>query len=268
MAEVPVVVGRSATGRTYQLASLMRRWLLGLLGLALTALVWQVVALALQSPVLPSLTSCLAAVGGLFSTATLQTAILPSVSREAIGYTISALIGIVGGLLLGYRPKVAQWCLAVMNFLRAVPFPLLLPVLVLVLGIGTRTVVTLIVLGSIWPVLINTYDGARSIDPLVYDVVRVCNLPTLTAFRRVWLPATLPQMMAGLRVALGMSLAILVIAEMIGSSDGLGHLIETSETSFDSAQTFAGVIFLGLLGWTADTLFLTFERRVIGWSRH
>lgn len=249
-------------------ATLATRWLLGLLGIVAAALVWEVAAVALQSPVVPPPTSCAEAIAGLFSGTTLRTAILPSVGRELVGYGAGALIGIAVGLLLGYRPKLAQWCLTVLNFLRAVPFPLLLPVLILVLGVGTRTVVTLIVLATIWPVVINTYDGVRSIDPLVHDVVRVCSLRAPTAFWHVWLRAALPQMLAGLRVALGMSLAVLVIAEMIGSSDGLGHLIETSETSFDSTQTFAGVIFLGLLGWSADTAFLAVERRLIGWRGH
>ncbi len=114
-----------------------------------------------------------------------------------------------------------------------------------------------------WPVLVNTADAARAVDPLVHDVVRACKLRRLVAFRKVLLPATLPEILAGLRVAVGVSLAGLVIAEMIGASNGIGYVIVSSESAFDSRATYAGVIALAGIGWFADSLFLVMEHRAM-----
>jgi ABC-type nitrate/sulfonate/bicarbonate transport system permease component len=242
------------------------RWALGLLGLLMFAIIWQLVARSLDSPVFPRLTTTLVGFAHLFRTETLKTAVLPSVVRELVGFAISGVLGVGIGLLLGYNRTAAEWLSAVLGFARALPYPLLLPLAIVIIGLNSWTVIALIVTGAIWPVLVNTADAARAVDPLTHEVVAVCGLSRVHAFRKVFLPAILPEIMAGLRVALGISLALMVVAEMLGATDGLGHLIVSAESVLDSQQTYAGVVLLGVFGWCLDTVFLIVEHRAIKWK--
>jgi len=241
----------------------LRRWGLGLLGLLLALAVWQVSAQLAASPVYPSATSAFGDLGTLFTGGNLSSVIVVSLLRLVIGFALSAAIGVLLGLLIGYVRGVGDYLSTVIDFVRAIPFPLLLPPMIAIAKYGSRTVILLEVLTSVWPVLVNTADAARSTDPLLHDVVRACKIRPVTAFRRVYFPAILPEVLAGLRVAIGISLAALVIAEMIGATNGIGYFIVNSESSFDSVATYAGVVLLAAVGWLADTGFLVLERRAL-----
>jgi ABC-type nitrate/sulfonate/bicarbonate transport system permease component len=244
-------------------SGLLLRWGLNLAGLVLALVVWQVSAELAKSPVYPTATSAFSDLGSVFSGSNLSSVITVSLVRLVIGFALSAAIGVVLGLLIGYVRMVGDYLSTVIDFIRAIPFPLLLPPMIAITKYGTRTVILLVVLTSVWPVLVNTADAARSTDPLLHDVVRACKVRRVTAFRRVYLPAILPEVLAGLRVAIGISLAALVIAEMIGATDGIGYFIANSESSFDSVATYAGVILLAAVGWLADSAFLALERRAL-----
>lgn len=241
----------------------LRRWGLGLLGIVLAFAVWQLTSVLANTDVYPTATSAFSDVGTIFTGGNLSSVIVASLIRLVIGFALSAAIGVLLGLLIGYVRVVGELLSTVIDFLRAIPFPLLLPPMIAIFKFGSTTVIVLVVLTAVWPVLVNTADAARSVDPLVHDVVRACKMRRVTAFRRVYFPAILPEILAGLRVAIGISLAALVIAEMIGASDGIGYFIVNSESSFDSRSTYAGVIVLACVGWLADTAFLVMERRAL-----
>jgi ABC-type nitrate/sulfonate/bicarbonate transport system permease component len=261
---VPERAARGALPRAFARSSRSHRWVLGLLGIALAFGVWQLTSVLANNPAIyPSATSAFSDVGTIFTGGNLSSVIVASLIRLVIGFALSAAIGVLLGLLIGYVRVAREYLSTVIDFLRSIPFPLLLPLMIAVFKFGSTTVILLVVLTSVWPVLVNTADAARSVDPLTHDVVRVCRLRGVTAFRRVYLPAILPEILAGLRVAIGVSLAALVIAEMIGASNGIGYFISNSESSFDSRATYAGVIVLACVGWVADTAFLALERRAL-----
>jgi len=261
-AEAPAAqVRRSARRR-----SLGRR-AVGWIGLAVALLAWQLAALAANSVIFPTFTSSLAAVGELLTGPVLTNDILPSIGRVLIGFAISAVLGIVVGLLLGYVRWLGDYCSAVLNFLRAVPMPLLIPAALALFGLGTSMVVAIVVSAAVWPVLLNAFDAARRIEPLYLDAGRNCGLRGPALFIRVLLPATLPSIFAGLRVALSVSLAVLVVAEILGATSGIGYFIQSAAQTFQVQQTYAGVIILGILGWFFDTTFLFIEHRVLAWER-
>jgi ABC-type nitrate/sulfonate/bicarbonate transport system permease component len=236
---------------------------LGLTGLLAALAAWQATSLVVHNPIYPSATSALSDIGTMFTGGNLASVVGVSLVRLGLGFGLSGLLGVGLGLLLGYSRTARDYLSSVVDFLRSIPFPLVLPLLVLLAGLGTSTVVLLVVLTALWPVLVTTADAAASVDPLVHDVVRACKLSRARAFRRVLVPAILPEILAGLRVAVGVSLAGLVIAEMIGSSNGIGYFIVNAESSYDSRATFAGVVVLGGIGWLADTAFLAVERRAL-----
>lgn len=240
---------------------------LAVLGLSLALTSWQIGSLEMGAVSLPTFTRSLQAVKDLVVGGAIGSDIVPSLCRALIGFAISAVIGIVVGLTLGYVRWLGDYFSAVFNFLRAVPSPLLIPAALEVFGLGSRMVVAVIVFAAVWPVLINAFDAAQRIEPMFVDTARSCGLAGFPLFRRVLLPATLPSIFAGMRVALSISLAVLVVAEILGASSGLGYLIQNASQVFAFPQTYAGVLILGLFGWLFDTAFLFIERHVLDWER-
>jgi ABC-type nitrate/sulfonate/bicarbonate transport system permease component len=238
----------------------------GWLGVLVAAVLWQLLAMALHKTVFPTFTTSLSAAGQVLTSSVLTQDILPSVVRALIGFLISGVLGVVAGLVLGYVRRLGDYCAAVIDFLRSVPSPLLVPLAIILLGLGSRMVIAIVVAAAVWPVLINAFDAARRIEPLYLDSARACGLRGAALLRIVMLPAALPMILAGLRTALSTSLAVLVIAEMLGASSGIGYFIQNAEQTFQIPQTYAGIIVLAALGWLFDTAFLVAEHRLLRWE--
>jgi ABC-type nitrate/sulfonate/bicarbonate transport system permease component len=136
-----------------------------------------------------------------------------------------------------------------------------------VFGIGDGSKVALIALGAVWPVLLNTADGVRGVDPQVIDTARTLGLGRRMQLSHVVLPAASPKVVAGLRIALSVALLLMVVSEMQGGSDGLGFQIRAAQRSFDTAETYAGVIVIGLVGVAVNLVFVVVERRLMRWHR-
>ncbi len=239
----------------------------GLLGLAVALGVWQGTALALDTYVLPTFTASASVVGELVTGPVLTEDILPSVGRVLIGFMLAAVLGIVLGLTLGSVRWLGDLCAPLMNFMRSVPMPLLIPAALVLFGLGGTMVIALIVSASTWPILLNSFDAVRRVEPLYVDTARMCGLRGPTLFWKVLLPATLPSIFAGLRVALSISLVVLVVAEILGASSGIGYRIQNAAQTFAITSTYAGVIVLACLGWLFDTTFLAVERRLLAWEQ-
>lgn len=239
----------------------------GWLGLAAAIGAWQLMAIALDKTVFPTFSRSISVVGQLLTGSVLTGDIVPSVIRALTGFCISAVLGVLVGLTLGYVRWLGDYCSAFIDFLRSVPSPLLIPLAIVFLGFGAKMVIAVIVSAAVWPVIINAFDAARRIEPLYLDTARICGLRGSALFRRVLLPATLPDIFAGLRIALSISLAVLVVAEILGASTGIGYFIQNAEQTFAVPQTYAGVIVLACLGWLFDTVFLVLERRLLAWER-
>jgi ABC-type nitrate/sulfonate/bicarbonate transport system permease component len=191
--------------------------------------------------------------------------LLPSLGRLGLGYFFAVLGGIVGGLALGLSERLRLACHPVIEFLRAVPPPLLLPFAIVTLDIGTTSKVFVIALGSVWPVLLNTIDGVRATDTQVIDMARSYGLSARQRTWRVVLPAASPQIVAGMRTALSIAVILMVISEMIGASNGLGYTVLEAQRSFDSAAMFAGIIVIGIVGVVLNVAFLFVEHRIMRW---
>jgi ABC-type nitrate/sulfonate/bicarbonate transport system permease component len=128
-------------------------------------------------------------------------------------------------------------------------------------------VVVTIISAAIWPILINTANGTSTIEPTMIDTAKTYGFRGRSLFLKIVLPAASPQIFAGLRVALSVSLAVMVVAEMLGGGSGIGYFIANAQQSFNIDGSYGGVIVLGCLGWIFDTLFLLFERRLLAWQR-
>ncbi|HET6952206.1 MAG TPA: ABC transporter permease [Acidimicrobiales bacterium] len=195
------------------------------------------------------------------------TDLLPSLGRFTAGYLIAAAAGIVAGTLIGLAPRLRQASQPVTEFVRSIPPPLLLPVTLAVFGIGNASKIAVITLGSVWPVLLNTIDGVRGVDPQTLDMARSFGLGRRMRITRVMLPAASPKIAVGMRTALSVALILMVISEMVGSTNGLGFRVLSAQRSFDAPGTYAGVIVIGVVGLIVNIGFLVVEAWIMRWHR-
>lgn len=193
--------------------------------------------------------------------------LLPSLGRFTAGYTIAAVAGIALGTLVGLAPRLRLASEPVIEFVRSIPPPLMLPFALVVIGIGNDSKIALIAIGSVWPVLLNTIDGVRGVDPLMLDMARSYGIGRRTMITRLMLPAASPKIVAGMRTALSIGLILMVISEMQASSNGLGFQVLNAQRSFDSAGTYAGVIVIGAVGLIVNLGFLVVEGWIMRWHR-
>ncbi|MDI3417363.1 ABC transporter permease [Streptomyces luteolus] len=243
--------------------------------LALAVLVWQFAAGAHGSVFFPPPSTIAAHMHGLwfdgpvahaFLSETAVGTILPSVARMGAGFLLAAALGVVLGLALG-RSAYAHAALdPVLQFARAVPPPALVPVFVVFLEFGTQMQVTSIVFSAVWPVLINTAEGARGVDPVQVETARVYGLSGPQRVRFLLLPAALPKIFAGLRLSLSLSLILMVFSELLpGTADGLGFQLTDAQSRSDLLTVWAVIVLLGILGYLCNAALLGVERRLLGW---
>ncbi len=191
--------------------------------------------------------------------------VAPSLVRLGVGLVLAISLGIGLGLLIGSSRWLRALTEPVLEFLRAIPPPVLVPILMILVGINNQMKVLVIVSGAIWPVLLNTVEGVRSVDEVLLDTGRVYRINGWLRVTRLVLPAAAPQMMAGIRQALSIGLILMVISEMFASSSGLGFTIVQFQRSFAVPEMWSGVVVLGLIGLALAFIFQFVERRVLRW---
>jgi ABC-type nitrate/sulfonate/bicarbonate transport system permease component len=195
------------------------------------------------------------------------TDLVPSLGRFTAGYAIAAASGIVAGTLIGLAPRVRQASQPVTEFVRSIPPPLLLPFALAVWGLGNASKIAVIALGSVWPVLLNTIDGVRGVDRETLDMARSFGVGRRMRITHVILPAASPKIAVGMRTALSVALILMVISEMVGSTNGLGFQVLSAQRSFDVPGTYAGVIVIGVVGLVVNLGFLVAEGWIMRWHR-
>lgn len=192
---------------------------------------------------------------------------LPSLGKFLAGFIIASFGGIILGTLIGFSRRLSAALDPVIQFLRAIPPPALLPVALLVFGLGTAGNIAVIVIGAIWPTLMNTIDGIRAVDQEVRDMTRSYRLSLRKRLFKVYLPAASPQIFAGLRITLQLSIILIVVSEMFAATSGIGFYVLNSQQMFAVPETYAGTIVLGIIGFVATFAFVLVERRVLAWHR-
>jgi ABC-type nitrate/sulfonate/bicarbonate transport system permease component len=193
--------------------------------------------------------------------------VVPSLVRLFIGYFFAVAVGVAGGVALGLSPVLRRIAAPVVEFLRAIPAPALLPFALLVLGVGNDSKIFVIAFVCLWPILLNAIDGVSGVDPTLVDTGRVYRISARDRLTRVVLPAAAPQIFAGMRTSLSLALILMVISEMVASSNGIGYFVLQSQRSFAIPEMWSGIILLGILGYLFNAVFLLLERRALAWHR-
>ncbi|MFI5896487.1 ABC transporter permease [Actinoplanes sp. NPDC051513] len=250
---------------------LAQRWLV----FALAVAAWQAATAAAADPFFPTPATIVrrmydlwfsGPVSRLFLTDMATGNVLPSLGRLALGFLGGALIGIVLGVAIGRSLWAYEIFDPVLQFFRAIPPPTLVPVLIVLFSLGAPMQIASIVFSVVWPVLLNTADGARTVEPLQMETARAFRLTGPERLAFVILPATMPKLFAGLRLALSLSLILMVFSELQpGAANGIGFQLVEATTRFDYETVWAAIVLLGILGYALNMMLLAVERRVLSW---
>ncbi|WP_457410321.1 ABC transporter permease [Streptomyces sp. TE12347] len=188
-----------------------------------------------------------------------------SLARSFGGFAIAVVVAVPLGLLIGWYRPVAAFLGPLLEVFRNTAALALLPVFVLLLGIGETSKVSIVVYACLWPVLLNTISAVGNADPTLVRLARSMDLSTPRLFQKVILPSSVPAIFTGIRLAGAVSILVLVAAEMIGAKAGLGYLINASQYNFAIPQMYAGIITISAVGVAFNQLLVTIERRLSTW---
>jgi ABC-type nitrate/sulfonate/bicarbonate transport system permease component len=245
-----------------------KRRLLGLVTLLVLAGAWELVTRGglVDSISMVPLSKILRAFFDLLMSGEIFVWLGPSLYRLSLGFLAAAAAGVVVGLVMGYFRIAYDLLEPLVEFLRPLPSPAYIPIVILFLGIDDAMKIAVIAFASFFPVVINTYSGVVNVDPTFVDVARTLGVRRRDIALRVILPAALPFTFSGLRVSLGIALIVTVLSEMIAGNSGIGFFVLDMQRAFRNAEMFAAVIVLGIVGYLLNRLFLWVERRAVGWS--
>jgi ABC-type nitrate/sulfonate/bicarbonate transport system permease component len=252
----------------------LRRQALGLVTLAALLVVWEAASRTrlLNPQLVPPVTDILATFGQLwtdrpFPQQTFVTQTVATLWRMAVGYVAAAVLGIGLGLLMGRSRAMADLFSPLIEFLRPMPPVALIPILLLLVGIGDQMRLIIITFAAFFPILLNTIDGVRGVHPTLLDVARTFRFRGLDLLCRVIFPAALPQIVAGLRISLAIALIVALVSEMVGATNGLGYFILQQQRGLRIRETYAAMVQLALVGLVLNALFVALEGRVLAWHR-
>lgn len=229
--------------------------------------VWWVWSAGADSFYFPALPEILTTFGDTWLFERVGSDVVPSLARLAAGFGIAVVAGIAIGTALGLSPAARRVAGPIVEFGRAVPPPALLPFGMLVLGVGDAMKVFVIAVVCLWPILLNTVDGVRGVDPTMLDTARVYGIGGVQRLRRIVWPSALPQVFAGMRTSLSLALILMVISEMVASTEGIGYFVLESQRSFAIPEMWSGIVLLGVLGYLLNAALALVERRVLRWHR-
>jgi ABC-type nitrate/sulfonate/bicarbonate transport system permease component len=244
-----------------------RRGIRQLSGVVIAFALWEIVsvsgvvnALALASP--------LATFQALFhQIGALSRATLVTLEAWAVGLAVALILGVAAGVLVG-RSTVAdaffEW---VVRAMRPLPSLALIPIAILVAGLGLKMTAGLVAFSSFWPIFINTRYGVQQVDNVVLETGQALGLRGFHLLRYVVLPAALPMIATGLQVAIGLALIVTVSVELVGGTGGLGQFVATAQQGNAISSMYAGIVVGGVVGWLLATGFATLVYRQMPWSR-
>jgi ABC-type nitrate/sulfonate/bicarbonate transport system permease component len=245
------------------------------LGLALEILVpililvaWQLYTAHAHSFKFPRLSTILVDFRHEYLFAKFGSDVMPSLERIFAGFAIGVLAGVAIGIPIGMSRFLRRLAIPHIEYWRAMPPPALLPISIILLhSIQNRQKIAFIAFFCMFPVLLNTMDAVRGIDPTLLDTARSFRIPRHQRVWRLVLPSALPQIVAGMRNSLALAVIVMVLAEYWSSSNGVGYELLISKNTFQFGPMWATIVLIGLLGYLLNALFLLVERRALAWHR-
>jgi len=229
--------------------------------------IWELAPrLGLADPVfLPPVSTVAGTFVGLLADGTIAAQVGTSLARAGAGFSIAVVVAIPAGLVVGWYARAAQYLSPFLEVFRNTAALALLPVFILVLGIGETSKVAIVVYACFFPLLLSTITGVRTVDPLLVRSARSLGLGSAALFTKVVLPSAVPTIFTGVRMAATGSILVLIAAEMVGAKAGLGYYITYTQFNFQIPVMYAGIVTIALVGVAVNGLLVLVERRLMRW---
>jgi ABC-type nitrate/sulfonate/bicarbonate transport system permease component len=227
--------------------------------------VWWVVSAGSTNYQWPPLSRIATAFADTWTVDRLRSDVVPSLVRLGAGYALALVVGVAVGVLIGASPGLRAFCEPVLEFMRAIPPPVLVPIIMLVAGIGDTMKIVVIASGCVWPILLNTVEGVRGRDEVLSDTCRVYGIRGSLRLRHLILRAASPQILTGARQALSIAIILMVISELFAAQNGLGFTVMQFSRGFQIPEMWSGVFLLGLIGVVLAAAYRLVERRLLRW---
>ena len=229
---------------------------------ALLIALWAIFSATSTDPYFPPLSEILDKFADVWFFEGIRTEIWPSLQRLFVGFALACVAGVGLGLALGVMTRVDNAVRPIVEFLRATPGVAILPVMILLLGLGDSMKIAIIALVATWPILLNTIDGVRSVEPVLHQVTASYRITLADRIRFVILPAASPQIFAGVRQSLAVGLVLMVTSEMFASTDGIGYATINFQNRIEIPEMWSGIVLLGLIGVGMSVVFQIVQGRV------
>lgn len=228
---------------------------------------WQLIAdQRLVSPVfLPGPDRAWASLVRGFTSGDLWGKLQGTLGHMAYGWFLASIVGIALGALIGSSRTMRSYVAPSLEFLRPLPVSAIIPVAIAMFGLTQGMALFVIAFGAIWPMLLATIHGFAAVEPRLYEVARSLHMSRLAVIFKIALPSASPDILAGMRLSLTVALILSVVCEILAGLDGLGHWVLLSARSFRSADLFAGVILLGVIGYLTALAMSIVEKRFLRW---
>lgn len=262
---------RSTASRAGALRPLANLWLLGVLLVA-----WEIYARARPTIFFPPLTSILVQFrqdwlsgppARAFLSDQFWTAVLPSMSRLAQAMLLALALGVAGGVLVARSPIIRGMYSPMIRFWLATPKVVLLPVALQVFGVSEALNIFVIFFGTVWLIMINTADGVGGVNAAWLRSASSMRLSRWQLYRHVILPAAAPQIMAGVRVSIGVGLIMVIVSEFYATTAGVGYEVMRFQETFSYLQMWSAFLLIAVIGLVLNLATALLERRTLRWQR-
>lgn len=241
---------------------------LGILSPVLILVLWELVVRAglLDARIVPAPSMILETFRSLIESGELARHVGVSLTRVFVGLLLGAVPGLVVGTLMGLSPMTRAIVSPIVASLYPIPKIAIFPLVMAIFGIGELSKFVLVAIAVFFFMAINSFAGVANVERIYWDVGRSFGVSRLRSILTIALPGALPMIIAGLRLSLGVSLLVLVGAEFVGAKSGIGYLVWNSWQVFDVESMYAGIVVIGLLGWTFFAVLDGLERRLVPWA--
>lgn len=269
-AGTPGATRADSSARRLSRAFLVHAWML-----VAAAVAWELLARAAHVFYFPPLTTILdharsmwfsGPASSAWLTAAFMVDVVPSLERVVLGLAIALAAGVAIGMVIGLLPQAGDFIDPTLQFMRSVPPVALVPIFMLLFGIGSGMRIALIAFTSVWPILLNTVTGVRSVEPLYHANARILHIGTGRRLRHIVLPACTPLILAGLRVSTALALIVMVLSEMVAATSGIGYRLMFEQQSFALANMWACIVLLGVIGFALNAVVTALEKRLLRWQ--
>ncbi|NJD53951.1 MAG: ABC transporter permease [Candidatus Methanoperedens sp.] len=215
---------------------------------------------------LPTFSLTIITIKNLFLSGELLVHLSASLKRSLLGFGLALVAGISLGLVIGWYNRIEMYSDLLVQSLRNTSTFALMPIFILLLGIGELSKIAIIFFGAVWPILINTISGVKNVDPLFIKAARSMGVNDRELFRKVILPASVPSIIAGVRLGVKIAIMVVIAAEMIAANSGMGYFIQYARTVIQTDQVYAGVLVMTVLGLAANYFMVWIEKKATYWK--